>query len=125
LPFARLELGDELLDREVFLSLYQFGLVTPAGVAAEERFLSQMSPGSDPVVALSDLAEWQDAAMPVLETAARFDMVSRNIMQRLEEILAVAATVVELLAAALQTHGSVAGDDLQRILGQLPSHSSG
>jgi hypothetical protein len=119
--------GESVLDREVFLSLYQFGLVTLAGVAAEERYLSQMPPEADPVVALSDLAEWQDAAMPVLETEARFEIVSRSIMQHLQETLAVAATwrVLELLAAALQSHGTVAGDDLQGILGQLPSHASG
>ena len=117
--------GEALLDREVFLSLYEFGLVTLAGVAAEERYLQQLPPEDEPVVAISDLTEWQEAALPVLETSARFDMVSRNLMRHLEETLATPAIwqVVELLAGELMNRGTVAGNDLQRILAQLPTLS--
>lgn len=119
--------GEALIDREVFLSLYEFGLVTLAGVAAEERYLAQFPPEDDPVVAISDLAEWQEAAMPVLETPARFDMVSRNLMRHLAEAMADDTTwrVVEQLADELLTHGTVAGDDLQQILAQLPGTRQG
>lgn len=114
-------LGEALLDREVLLSLYEFGLATLAGVAAEERYLAQLPPEDEPVVAISDLAEWQEAAEQVLETPARIDLVSRNLMRHLEETMADDATwrVVEQLADELLVHGTVAGDDLHRILGQL------
>lgn len=113
--------GEALLDREVFLSLYEFGLVTLAGVAAEERYLAQLPPDDEPLVAISDLAEWQEAAAQVIELPARINLVSRNLMLHLGETLANEATwrVVEQLADELLIHGTVAGDDLQRILGQL------
>lgn len=114
--------GEALLDREVFLSLYEFGLVTLAGVAAEERYLAQLPPEEEPLVAISDLTEWQEAAAQVLETQARIDLVSHNLMRHLEETLAEPAVwrVVEQLADELLQHGTVADDELQRILGQLP-----
>src|SRR5690349_2978352 len=67
--------GEALLDREILLGLYEFGLVTLAGIAAEDRYLAMEPPEADPVVALSDLAAWQEQAWNVLQDEARVQLV--------------------------------------------------
>src|ERR1039457_3965737 len=66
--------GDALLDRGAFPGLYEFGLVTLAGIAAEERYLAGTPPDGEAVVALSDLAAWQEQAGDVLQSEARVDL---------------------------------------------------
>lgn len=113
--------GEALLDRETFLGLYEFGLVTLAGIAAEDRYLAQASPEDEPVVAISDLAQWQEAAWQVLGEQAKIDLVSRNLLRKLYEWLAddTIWRVVEHLAGELLEHETVQGDALQRILAPL------
>lgn len=118
--------GESLLDREAVLGLYEYGLVTLAGIAAEERYLAGMPPEADPVVALSDLAAWQEEAWNVLQSEARVDLVSRNVMRRLQEWMAADAVwqVVERLADALLTDGVLEGEPLRQMLSPLvPQHS--
>jgi len=117
--------GEALLDREVFLSLFEFGLVTLAGIAAENIYQSELPPEENPLVAISDLSEWEKAALQLLKTPERIDLVSRNLIRHLEEILSDAATwhVVENLATELLTSGTVTGDNLQRILDPLTPSS--
>ena len=113
--------GEARLDREIFLGLYEFGLVTLAGIAAEDRYQAQGPPAAEPVVALSDLAAWQEQAWNVLQDAARVDLVSRNIMRKLEEWLADNGIwqVVEHLAGELLAQGTVQGERLRQILSPL------
>ena len=119
--------GQALLDREAFLGLYEFGLVTLAGIAAEERYLAGTPPDGEPVVALSDLAAWQEQAGDVLQSEARVDLVSRNVMGRLLEWLEddTIWQVVECLAAALLAEGTVQGETLRKILSPLTEGSRG
>lgn len=114
--------GEALLDQEILFGLYEFGLVTLAGIAAEERYLANSPPAAEPVVALSDLAAWQEQAWRVLGDEARVALVSRNVMRRLEEWLADGAIwpVVERLAAELLLRETVEGAELQQLLASLP-----
>lgn len=113
--------GEAVLDREAKLGLFEFGLVTLAGIAAEDRYLAQQPPLVDPLVALSDLAEWQERAWEILQSEARVRLVGLNVMRKLHEWLADATIwqVVEQLAAALLDSGTVQGAVLQRILEPL------
>jgi hypothetical protein len=117
--------GQALLDREAFLGLYEFGLVTLAGLAAEERYLADVPPQVEPVVALSDLAVWQEQAGDELQSEARVDIVSRNVMDKLLEWLEddTIWQVVECLADALLTEGTVHGETLRQILSPLTGGS--
>ncbi|MDD2539692.1 MAG: hypothetical protein PHH28_01445 [Desulfuromonadaceae bacterium] len=114
-------LGKVLLDRKVFLRLYEFGLVTLAGIAAEDSFLLQEEPEENPVVALSDLAAWQEQAWVILQDAAKVQLVSLNVMRKLHEWMAddFIWRVVEQLADALLVHGMLEGDSLQHILAPI------
>jgi hypothetical protein len=113
--------GQTLLDREAFLGLYEFGLVTLSGIAAEERYLAGTPPDGEPLVALSDLAAWQEQAWSVLQSEARVDIVSRTILLRLQELLEDSSIwrVVGCLADALLVEGHLQGDPLRQILSPL------
>lgn len=113
--------GEALLDREALLGLYEFGLVTLAGIAAEDRYLAGMPADGEPLVALSDLAAWQEQAVELLQSEARVNLVSRNVMDRLQEWMADAAIwqVVETLADALLAEGAVQGEALRKLLAPL------
>jgi hypothetical protein len=113
--------GEVLLDREALLGLYEFGLVTLAGIAAEERYLAQTPSDGEPVVALSDLAAWQEEAWKVLQSDARVNLVSHNVMLRLREWLENSDIwrVVECLADAVLAEGTVQGESLRQILSPL------
>jgi hypothetical protein len=113
--------GEALLDRETLLGLYEFGLVTLAGIAAEECYLAQMPPDGEPVVALSDLAAWQEEAWRLLQSDARVNLISHNVMLRLHEWLENSDIwrVVECLADALLVEGTVQGEPLKKILSPL------
>lgn len=110
------------LDREVFLGLYEYGLVTLAGIAAEERWLKQQGTvEDDPIVALSDLAAWQEQAWDTLQDEARVQLVGLNVMRKLRELFDNTALwpVVERLAEALVAEGMLEGDPLRAILEPL------
>jgi hypothetical protein len=113
--------GHALLDREAFLGLYEFGLVTLAGLAAEERYMVDVPPVGESVVPLSDLAAWQEQALIVLLSNARVDIVSRTILLRLQEWMEdrLVWRVVEELADALLEEGQLQGEPLRRILSPL------
>lgn len=119
--------GASALDRETRLGIYQFGLVTLAGIAAEERYLAAQPPESEPLVALSDLAEWQQQAREVFGDAGKIRLVSLNVMRRLHQWFAEQAIwqVVECLAAELLAHGTLDITALQLILAKLPSSQPG
>ncbi|BCR06194.1 hypothetical protein DESUT3_32630 [Desulfuromonas versatilis] len=113
--------GEAALDQEVSLGLYEFGLVTMAGIAAEQRYLELGPPATNPLVALSDLAEWREEAWKVLQNHARARLVGLNVMRRLQQWMADGATwqVIEQLADELLATGSVEGARLQGILAPL------
>lgn len=118
--------GEASLDQEVMLGLYEFGLVTLAGIAAENRRMILEPPKGEPLVALSDLAAWHEEADELLGSPARVRMVSLNIMRKLEEWMNDPGIwrVVEDLAEALLAEDTVQGDRLQQILAALPGISA-
>lgn len=118
--------GEAALDQEVMLGLYEFGLVTLAGIAAENRHMNLNPPQGEPLVALSDLAAWHAEADELLESPARVRMVSLNIMRKLEEWLNDPGIwrVVEDLAEALLLEDMVQGAQLQQIFAPLPATSA-
>jgi hypothetical protein len=113
--------GQSLLDRETFLGLYEFGLVTLAGLAAEERYQADEPPEGEPLVPLSDVAAWQEQAWDMLQSEARVNIVSRTIMLRLKELFADSSVwqVVETLADVLLAERQLHGDPLLKILSPL------
>ncbi len=118
--------GEASLDHEVMLGLYEFGLVTLAGIAAEDRHMTLEPPKGEPLVALSDLAAWHQEADELLGSPARVRMVTLNIMRKLEEWMndPVIWRVVEDLAEALLVEDTVQGECLQQILAALPDLSA-
>jgi hypothetical protein len=113
--------GEALLDRETFLGLYEFGLVTLAGIAAEECYLEQKEASDDPLVALSDLVAWQEQAWNILQDGAKMQLVSLNVMRKLQEWMAdnTIWRVIERLADTLLEQGMIEGDILLHILAPL------
>ncbi len=116
--------GKVMLDRETFLGLYEFGLVTLAGIAAEDYFLLRKDDMDNPLVAISDLALWQEQAWEILQDDARVQNVSINIMRKLHSWLAVKEiwNIVEQLANVLLEQGTVEGDSLHQILAPLEQY---
>jgi hypothetical protein len=118
--------GSSLLDREVRLGLYEFGMVVLAGIAAENRYFSELPPPEGEVWgAVGDIDEWLGIARGALESEARVELVTRNLLRRLTTFFAdqsTWATVCEL-ANLLLTEGAVDGDRLHAILERqvLPS----
>jgi len=119
--------GQSLLDREAFLGLYEFGLVTLAGLAAEERYLADQPPEGEPLVPLSDMAAWQEQAWNVLQSEARVGIVSRTILLRLQKLFEDNRVwqVVETLADALLAEGQLSGEPLRKILSPLTERVDG
>jgi hypothetical protein len=114
--------GEALLDRETFLGLYEYGLVTLAGIAAEECYMVQEEPDDDPVVvALSDLDAWQEQAWNILQDEAKIQLVSLNVMRKLQEWMAdnTIWRVIERLADTLLEQGMIEGEILLHILAPL------
>jgi hypothetical protein len=113
--------GEATIDREVDLGLYEFGLVTLAGIAAENRYLFLGPQAADPLVAPSDLAEWQEKAREILGEEARIRVVGLNIMRKLQEWLSDETIwgVVENLAEELLARETLQGPALRRILALL------
>jgi len=111
------------LDRETLLSIYEFGLVTLAGIAAEERYLAAQPPEAEPLVALSDLAAWQEEAGRHFEQPGPFRLVSLNVMRKLHEWFAEPAIwqTLEALAEALLERGELDQAEVQRLLAPLPA----
>lgn len=114
--------GTAAIDRTILLNIYEFGLVTLAGIAAEERYLETRPPEAEPLVALSDLAEWQQQAERVLGEAGKIDLVSRNVLRRLQVWFAEPEIwqVLEALADELLLRGELADVRLRRLLDRLP-----
>ncbi|GFO66957.1 hypothetical protein GMLC_05360 [Geomonas limicola] len=113
--------GEAQLDREAFLGLYEFGLVTLAGLAAEERYLQETPHRGEAIFPLSDLALWQEQAWSVLGDDRRVGMVSSSIMERLHRWMEDARVwqVIETLAHALLAQGVLQGEALRHILAPL------
>jgi hypothetical protein len=63
--------GSSLIDQEVTLGLYHFGLVTLAGIAAENRYFDDHpAPEEESWGAVGDIQEWMAAAVDVLQDKA-------------------------------------------------------
>ena len=111
--------GSSLIDQEVTLGLYHFGLVTLAGIAAENRYFSDHpAPEEDPWGAVGDIQEWMAAAVDVLQDKARVELVTGNVLRKLDEFFQSQTNwrVVTELAQLLLAEGVVQGERLQDLL---------
>jgi hypothetical protein len=111
--------GSSLLDREVNLGLYEFGLVVLAGIAAENRYFSDRPPPDGEIWgAVGDIDEWLDMARSSLESEARVELVTLNLLNRLSAFFADQSVwgTVGNLANLLLTDGTVEGTRLHAIL---------
>jgi hypothetical protein len=118
--------GSSLIDREVKLGLYQFGLVVLAGIAAENRYFSDHpAPLGEQWGALGDIQEWMAEAADLLGEKARVEMVTGNVLRRLAEFFESPSnwSVVCELAQLLLAEGAVEGERLQSILQKQPGTS--
>lgn len=113
--------GEAAIDREAILGLYEYGLVTLAGIAAEERYQEMSEPEEEPLVAISDLSDWHQQASQVLQSEARIRLVGLNVMQKLQQWFADKKVwqVVETLSRELLEKDSVQGTRLKSILAPL------
>jgi hypothetical protein len=81
--------------------------VAPA-LSAEERYLAKTPPDGVSVVALIDLAVWQEESWKVLQSEDKVNLVSCNVMGRLKEwmedntIWRVVASLLLLVMLALR-----------------------
>jgi len=120
--------GTATIDREALLGLYEFGLVTLAGIAAEERFQAEQEPEEEPLVAISDLTEWQEQAWQVLQDEAHIRLVSLNVMRKLQEWFTDENTwqVVDNIAQELLENEAAQGERLKSLLAPLnaPVHAT-
>ena len=114
--------GEAAIDRDTRLTIYEFGLVTLAGIAAEDRFLESQPPEEEPLVALSDLGEWNEQVGKLYDDPAKIDLVSINILRKLHQWFSDPAIwrVVENLAGQLLEQESLEGRQLTAILQDLP-----
>lgn len=112
--------GCSLIDQDVQLNLYEFGLVTLAGIAAEERYFREHAPpaGADQWGAVGDIEEWLETAHRLLGNDGRVEMVTRSLQEKLQDFFEHDRYwgIVSELAAALVVEGAVEGERLQKIL---------
>lgn len=111
--------GSSLIDQEVTLGLYQFGLVTLAGIAAENRYFEDHpAPEGERWGAVGDVEQWMAAASDLLQSKARVEMVTGNVLRRLADFFQQPGTwgVVSELAGLLLEQGAVEGESLQDVL---------
>jgi len=111
--------GSSLIDQEVTLGLYQFGLVTLAGIAAENRYFEDHpAPEGERWGAVGDVEQWMAAAADLLQSKARVEMVTGNVLRRLADFFQQPGTwgVVSELAGLLLEQGAVEGESLQDVL---------
>ena len=113
--------GTSSIDDETLLTIYEFGLVTLAGIAAENHYLATAREDGAGLVAISDLAQWHEEARAVLVEKGRIRLVELNIMNKLEEWFATPTIwqVVETLAATLLSEDPLEGETLARLLAPL------
>jgi len=111
--------GSSLIDQEVSLGLYHFGLVTLAGIAAENRYFDEHpAPEGERWGAVGDIEEWMSVASDVLEERAKVELVTGNVMRRLADFFQQQGTwsAVSELAQLLLAEGVAEGERLQIIL---------
>ena len=111
--------GSSLIEPEVNLGLYEFGLVVLAGIAAENRYFKVVSPATDePWGAIGDIDEWLAQARSALRSYARVEIVTKNVMRRLKDFFEdqTSWSVVTELAEVLLKEGVVEGRQLRSLL---------
>ena len=111
--------GYSLIEPEVTLGLYEFGLVVLAGIAAENRYFSEVSPPEgEQCGATGDIDDWLAEARTALGSNARVGIVTNNVMRRLKDFFddQVNWNMVTELAEQLQKEGTVEGEQLQMLL---------
>lgn len=115
--------GYSLLAGNEDLNLYEFGLVTLAGIAAENRFFEETPPAEEECLwgAVGDIEEWEIACRGQYRDEGKAQLVGLNVMRMLKQIFDDPAvwTVLSELAAALLAKETLAGDELRELLAKL------
>jgi len=115
--------GHSLLDAEAALNLYEFGLATLAGIAAENRYFEEHVATDEDKCwgAASDVEEWENACRRLYPDERQARLVGLNIMRKLQKMFANPAVWQALreLAAVLMEKERVAGEELAGMLAGL------
>ena len=119
--------GHSLLGGNAELNLYELGLATLAGIAAENRYFEDNAPTDEDKRwgAASDIDEWENACRRLYPDGRQTRLVGLNVMRKLQEIFNDPATwrTVEELAGILMKKETVAGEELQGLLSGLLENS--
>jgi hypothetical protein len=112
--------GHTLLAETEDLNLYEFGLATLAGIAAENRYFEEKPPTDEDRLwgAVGDIEEWECTCRRLYPDEGKAHLVGLNVMQKLQHIFddPVVWKVVCELAAALVAGETLAGDELKGLL---------
>lgn len=115
--------GHSLLAGSEDLNLYEFGLATLAGIAAENRYFEEHPPPDEERLwgAVGDIEEWEVTCRRLIPDAGKAHLLGLNIMRKLQQIFddPFIWKVTYELASALSARETVAGDDLQALLSGL------
>lgn len=115
--------GHALLAGNEDLNLYEFGLSTLAGIAAENRFFEENPPTDEDRQwgALNDIEEWEQACRRLCQDEGKAQLVGLNVMRMLQQIFDDPGVwkVLSELAAALVDKETLAGDELKEMFSRL------
>lgn len=115
--------GRSLLDVAADLNLYEFGLATLAGIAAENRYFEEhaATDADKRWGAASDLDEWESACRRLYPDERKVRLVGLNVMRKLSEMFADPDVwrVLRDLAGILVEKERVAGEELAEVLAGL------
>jgi hypothetical protein len=115
--------GHALLDAEADLNLYELGLATLAGIAAENRYFEEHAATDEDKRwgAASDVDDWENACRRLYPDERRVRLMGLNVMRKLREMFADPGVwrVLRELAGVLAEKEAVAGTELQGLLAGL------
>jgi hypothetical protein len=115
--------GRTLLAENEDLNVYEFGLATLAGIAAENRYFEENPPSDEDRLwgAVGDIEEWEGTCRSLYPEEGKAHLVGLNVMHKLQQIFddPVVWKVLSELAAALVAAETVKGDELKGLLSGL------
>lgn len=115
--------GHALLSGNENLTLYEFGLVTIAGIAAENRYFEENPPSDDERLwgALGDIEEWESACRRLYPDERQAQLVGLNVMRKLQQIFdnPLVWKVLSEIALVLTAKETLMGEELKELISKL------